>query len=122
MIDHGIEGGILVIGRAAKLDAGVALAGYLLFRLLYQPRFTNPRLAAEQDYLAFPFFHSLPTFHQQPDLLLSAHQRRQPGRGYDLKAALRASLSQDLVDRDRGGNPLERVRSKILACKVPLDE
>jgi hypothetical protein len=51
MLNNGIEGTILVIGRAAKFDASGTLDQDLLFEHLHQARFANARLPTEQHHL-----------------------------------------------------------------------
>src|SRR5262245_50872592 len=60
MVDDRIERTVLVIGGAAKLNAGHPLMPKLLFDLLNQPRFANAGFATEQDYLACTLFGLLP--------------------------------------------------------------
>ena len=66
VVDDRIERTVLVIGRAAKLNAGRSLVRKLLFEFLHQPGFANPRLTAEQHHLAFTRFGLLPAPLQQP--------------------------------------------------------
>ena len=47
VVDDRVEGAVLVIGRATKLDAGGVLGGGLLFECLQQARFADARLAAQ---------------------------------------------------------------------------
>ena len=60
VVDDRIQGTVLVIGRAAKLDARRPLVRKLLFELLHQAGFANPRLAAQQHHLAGARFGLLP--------------------------------------------------------------
>src|SRR5215470_1105240 len=53
MINDGIEGTVLMISRAAKLDTSMSFFGHLLFEFLRQTRFANPSLATEQYSLSF---------------------------------------------------------------------
>src|SRR2546422_5577279 len=60
VVDDGIQRTVLVIGGAAKLHAGRPLVRKLVFELLDQPGFANPRLPAQEHHLAFTLLGSLP--------------------------------------------------------------
>ena len=54
IVDDGVEGALLVIGRPPPLNAGVRLGGHVLFQHLHQTRFANAGLAAEEHHLSHP--------------------------------------------------------------------
>jgi hypothetical protein len=56
VLNDRVEGTVLMIGRAVKLDAGHALRHGILFECLHQTGFANPGLTAEQHHLARAFF------------------------------------------------------------------
>ena len=60
MLDDGVEGTVLVIGRAAKLDAGGPLSQDLLFERLHQTRLADTCFPTEQHYLPCALLGLLP--------------------------------------------------------------
>ncbi len=54
VVDDRIQRAVLVIGRAAKLDARRTLGQHLLLERLHQAGFANPRLTAEEHHLPRP--------------------------------------------------------------------
>src|SRR5215510_11876009 len=120
MLNARIQGTVLVIGRTAELDPGRAFGRHLLFQHLHQAGLADAGLAAKQDDLSGSRLGLRPALSQEPNLLLAAHQWGQSGGDRYLKAALHATLPQHLVDRDRGGNALERVKAEVPALEVTL--
>ena len=55
MLDHRVQGALLMIGRAAKGQACGPVALHDVVQLPHQARFANARLAAEQHHLPVPF-------------------------------------------------------------------
>ena len=101
MLDDGIERTVLVIGRAAKFDAGGAFGRDLLFERLHQAGFANAGLTTEQHDLSFAAFGLRPALAQQADFQVSADQRREACTDRHLKAALCFTLPHDAVQRQR---------------------
>ena len=48
MVDDGVEGALLVIGRSAPFNPGVGRGANMLFQHLHQAGFANAGLTAEQ--------------------------------------------------------------------------
>ena len=61
MVDDGVEGALLVIGRPPPLNAGVRLGGHVVFQHLHQTRFADAGLAAEQYHLPHPCWWPAPS-------------------------------------------------------------
>ena len=74
----------------------------LLFELLHQPGFANPRLPAQQHHLPGTRLGLLPVRSQQPQLVLAANEGREAGPHGDLKAALGLTLSARRDTTDNG--------------------
>ncbi len=77
MLDHRIQGAVLMIGRTAEVEPRGPVAPHALTQHLDQARFANARLAAEQHHLPVPFLDLRPALPQQPHFLLAPHQGRQ---------------------------------------------
>jgi hypothetical protein len=93
MVDNGVEGTLLVIGRPAPLNAGVELSGDVLFQQLHQAGFANARLAAEQHHMPVPRFRLGPALVHECHFLVAPHQWRQAGRGDSVETTLCAALA-----------------------------
>ena len=97
VLDDRIEGTVLVIGRAAKLDAGSPSCAMLLFERLHQAGFANARLTAQQHHLASPVLGLLPALLQQPSSSSRPTKGVKPVADRHLKAALGRTLSHDSI-------------------------
>ena len=106
VVDDRIQRTVLVIGGAAKLDAGRAFGADLLFELLHQPGFANPWLATQQHDLACTRFGLLPAPLQQRRVLRSRPPAASSPSDRHLKAALRFTLLHDAIQRQRSGDAL----------------
>ena len=60
MVEDGIEGTVLMVGGAAKFNAGRPFRTDPLFELLHEPGLANASLPTEQHDLAFALFRLLP--------------------------------------------------------------
>ena len=122
MVDDGVQGALLVIGRPAPFNTGVRLVGHVVFQHLHQARFANARLTAEQHHLPLPRLRLLPALLQERHLFFPAHQGRQPARDDRLQAALDAALAQDAIHMHGRCHAFEGMRPQILVRKVALHQ
>ena len=74
VLNEGIEGAVLMVGGAAKLDAGSPFGHDLLFERLHQAGFANPSFATEQHDLAGTFFGLLPAPLQYAQLFFAPNR------------------------------------------------
>ncbi len=107
-LDHGIQGGVLVIGRTlARRQPRLGLGGHLFLQHLHQARFANARFAAEQHHLPEAVLDLRPALQQQPHFLLPAHQRGQAGAAGRFQATAGHTLIQHLIDLQRLGEAFQ---------------
>ena len=101
-LDHGIQGGVLVVGRTlARRQPRLGLPGHLFCQHLHQARFANARFAAEQHHLPEAVLDLRPALPQQPDFLLPAHQWGPPGAADGFQATARHTLIEHPIDGQR---------------------
>src|SRR5262245_52426435 len=98
-----------------------ALASHTLAECLYQTRFTDAGLAAQQHHLAPTFLALPPALEQQRHFRLTAHQGREAAGLRHLQATLRRTFPQDTIHLERRSQALERVCPQVLTRKVSLD-
>ena len=123
MVDDRIQGTVLVIGRAAKLNARRAFVRDLLFELLHQPGFANARLATQQHHLTCALFGLLPALAATVPVL-----RSRPTSGVKpvltaTSKRLCAALSpHDSIQRHGSGDAFERLWPQVLTLKQALHQ
>jgi hypothetical protein len=83
--------------------------GDVLFEHLYQSRFANPSLSAQQHHLTLSILGLVPTFQQKSDVLLSPNQWCQTTRTGYIQATLGTTVSQDAIHCDGLLNPSQRL-------------
>ena len=93
LLHHRPERAVRVVGRALVPQARRPLGPEPLAQRQDEPRLADAGLAAEQDDLALALLGALPAVEQQRDLVLPAHQRREPGTAQGLEAALGRTLA-----------------------------
>jgi hypothetical protein len=76
MVDHRVEGALLVIGGTAKHQARATLAYGTLTQHLHQARFANARLPTEQHHLAPAVLAVRPALQEQQHFGLAPYQGR----------------------------------------------
>jgi hypothetical protein len=118
MIDDGVEGALLVIGRPTPLNAGVGHGGDVLFQHLHQAGFADTRLATEQHHLPQVGADLLPAPLQETYFFLPTDQGSQAAHRGDVEPGLRPTLAQDLIDLQRLGDAFERWRPHRLIHKI----
>src|SRR6266540_2395191 len=74
---------------------------------LLETRFADTRFATEQHYLPEAVLDLRPALPQQPDFLLPAHQRSQPGAAGGFQATAGHALIEDAIDRQRLGEAFQ---------------
>ena len=119
MLDDRIQRTVLVIGRAAKLNAPHPLVPKLLFELLHQPGFANPGLAAQQHHLAFSLLGLLPAL---PQKLYSCSRPTSGVKPFHrhLKAALRLALPTTRYSASGVEMPLSSLGPRSWHSNKPL--
>ena len=122
LVDHWIEGAVLVIGRAVIKDAVVRFLFEQLTEAPQNPRLADPGLARDERHLALALLGEPPALHQQADLLLAPDHGRQPAFGYHLETRMGAPFAAHPEHRDRFGYALEPLRAEIVALEQPVDE
>ena len=98
MVDDGVEGTLLVIGRPTPLDADMGHRGDVLFQHLYQAGFANAGLATEQHHLTHPCCGLIPAPLQECHFFVPPDQWSQAARRDDVEPGLRPTLLQDPID------------------------
>ena len=76
LLDHGVERGIRVIGRALVAQQKMRLAGDRLDQRLADARLADPGLAGQQHRLTFAARRLPPALKQQAEFLVAADDRR----------------------------------------------
>jgi hypothetical protein len=84
--------------------------GHVVFQHLHQARLPNPRFSTQQDDLSLTILGLLPTLHEERDLGFPPHQRGQPSRGRNVKAAVDPTLMEHTIHGDRLSHTFERLR------------
>jgi hypothetical protein len=122
MVDDGVKGALLVIGRSPPLNPGMGRRGDVLFQHLHQAGFANAGLAAEQYHLPHVCGGLVPPPLQEEHLFVPAYQRGQAAWRDDVESGLRPTLVQDPIDLERLGQAFERRRPERLTDKIAVDE
>ena len=117
VVDDRIQGTVLVIGRAAKLNAGRSFVLKLLFELLHQPGFANPGLAAQQHHLACACFGLLPALAATDRVLRRGHQRRQARLHCRPQSDSARYSPHDAIHRQGSRDAFERLWPQLLTLK-----
>ena len=85
------------------------------------PRLADPRVARQEDRLAFARRRAFEPVDQQRHLVLAADKARQPARA-SIEAALDRALGQHLPYPDRLGDALQLLRAQIVEDEGGADE
>jgi hypothetical protein len=111
-IDPRIEGGVLIVRRTlAWGQPRLGLGGHLFLQHLHEARFADARFAAEQHHLPEAVRDLRPALHQQPDLLLPAHERGQAGAPGRFQATAGGALRQHTIDLYGLGETFQKMRA-----------
>ena len=78
-VDHGMQGAVRVVRRAAKDHGGPAFVPDLLVQGAHQPALADARVAADQHHLAHVGFGLFPAVLQQQDFAVAPDQRHRLG-------------------------------------------
>ncbi len=113
---------VLVVGRAEVEDAVVQLALDALLESLEDTRLADTGLAGEQHHLAVTLTGELPAPHQQTDLLLAPHERRDAAYRRGLEAALGVALAEHPPGLQRLGHAPQVQIDERLVLEQPTDQ
>ena len=104
---HRLQRAALMMRLAEIAQANMRLVLDLIFQRRRQARFTDARLAGEQDHAAFVVFEPLPAPQQQLHFLVAADQRCAAFRAQGFEAAGDAALAQHAPRRNEPGKALQ---------------
>jgi hypothetical protein len=91
-----------------------------LAQAMHEARLPDPRVARDEDRLPEALLRLLETVEQEPKLLLTPHEGREPGR--PVETARDPARLDHPVDPDRLGDALERRGAPVLRDEEPRHE
>ena len=121
-LDHAVEGGVLVIGRAVIAEAIAGFAAQAFEQRLHQARLAHARLARQQHDLAAPRLRLRPAAADHCQLALAPDEGGERALMQRLEAAPRAALADHVPGRDGGRDALQLVLAEIGALEQRMDQ